>query len=203
MMLKLTEHWNSIFTNQATERLGWQETDVSQTLKFIKKAALPACPTYFIPGAGASPLIGQLLNHNAKLILNDISDRCLFNLRETYGEHDCEYLHHDIATPLQPPQQVDFWLDRAVLHFLLEESQITGYFNNLKASLSTGGYVLLAQFAHNGATKCAGLPIKQYSLTQMQQRLGNEFTLLAHEHYTFTTPSGQSRPYLYALFQAK
>lgn len=88
------------------------------------------------------------------------------------GGYDGNYqvLLHDLGMPLTQVQSVDLWFDRAVVHFLLDESAITQYFDNLKASVRSGSYVLLAEFSKPGVEKCAGLSVHRYSLAEMQAR---------------------------------
>ncbi|NOY12257.1 MAG: methyltransferase type 12, partial [Deltaproteobacteria bacterium] len=110
--------------------------------------------------------------------------------------------HHDISKPLPdgiPP--ADVWIDRAVLHFLLEEADIRGYFTNLNSAVRPGGYVLLAEFSTMGVPKCAGLELHRYSVEEMTRRLIAGFELVTHEDYTFTNPLGEPRPYVYALYR--
>ena len=163
-----------------------------------------ATPTIFLPGAGTSLLVDELLARGARLVLNDVSDEALRKLRQRIGGRTPEpvWLHHDISQPLPAGLPTcDLWLDRAVLHFLLEEPEITGYFRNLRTVLRPGGHVLLAEFAPAGAPRCAGLDVHRYSTEEMAERLGPEFTLRHAEDVTFVNPSGAPRPYVYALFQ--
>jgi hypothetical protein len=199
----LRHHWNAHFTSKADEELGWYERDVAQTLKFLELVPELDRTTVFLPGAGTSALVDVLLAQGARLILNDISDQALARLRRRVGEHaQVIWLRHDIAHPL-PPQlpEVDVWIDRAVLHFLLDEAQIIGYFANLQAVLKPVGYVLLAEFSPDGATRCAGLDVHRYSAAEMADRLGPEFTLIKTEQYRYINPAGDARPYTYALFR--
>jgi hypothetical protein len=62
---------------------------------------------------------------------------------------------------------------------------------------------LLAEFSTTGASKCAGLEIHRYSVEEMTERMGKEFELVKHEHYTFINPFGEPRPYIYALYRKK
>lgn len=198
------EHWDEIFANRDGDELGWYESDVSQTLKFIDLIPHSGSTTVFLPGAGTSILVDELTSRGHRLILNDISDRALTKLQQRLNA-DADphhYLHHDITRPLPhelPP--ADIWIDRAVLHFLLSEQQIEAYFANLHAALKPGGHVLLAEFSIVGASKCAGLELHRYSIEEMCQRLGNDYTLIQHEDYQFINPRGESRPYIYALFR--
>lgn len=196
-------HWDRIFKSKKDADLGWYESSASQTLKFIESIDMPATATIFLSGAGTSNLVDALLDSGFELVINDISNEALKQIKHRLGFSSSEYLHYDMAMPLTKNYTVDCWVDRAVLHFLLSENEINNYFDNLKACVKVGGYVLLAEFANEGAKKCAGLEVHQYTVDEMQQRLGGEFTLIREEVYSFTNPFGDEKPYVYALFRRK
>ena len=198
-MSNTAEHWNTIFANKQDQELGWYEQDVSQTLKFITPLNL-ANKTVFLPGAGTSNLVKHLAKANCHLVLNDISHQALDKLKSKIGQQH-KFICADISKPLETGLNIDIWIDRAVLHFLLTEHEISQYFDNLKASVNLGGYVLLAEFSKEGAPKCAGLELHRYSLDEFCERLGEEFELVSSEDYVFRTPSGLERPYIYAFFK--
>lgn len=200
----LVRHWNEIFAAKDDPQLGWYEADVAQTLRLLDRVPPQAGATIFLPGAGTSLLVDELLGRGARLVLNDISDAALQKLGRRIGACTPKpvWLHHDIAQPLPPSVPVcDIWIDRAVLHFLLDESAIETYFRNLRSLLRPGGHVLLAEFAAHGAPRCAGLDVHRYTVEEVAQRLGPEFELVWTEDYTFINPAGDPRPYVYALFR--
>lgn len=202
--MSTSKHWNAIFSIKNDHELGWYESDTSQTFKFLDLIPKNETTTVFLPGAGTSVLVDKLLAKDYQLILNDISDEALHKLKKRIGENKgrLTWLHHDISNPIPPGiPQSDIWIDRAVLHFLLEESDIQGYFANLHSSIPPGGYALLAEFSTTGAQKCAGLELHRYSIEEMTARMGAEFELIKHEDYTFINPFGDSRPYIYALYR--
>jgi EEF1A lysine methyltransferase 2 len=202
-MTTRNEHWNAIFSTKADPELGWYEKDVSQTLKFLDQIPQSESTTVFLPGAGTSALVDELLDRGHKIILNDISDEALNKLRSRIGTNNrLTWLHHDISKPLPDDiPQADIWIDRAVLHFLLEEEDIQGYFDNLRSVVNKGGYVLLAEFSTTGAPKCAGLELHRYSIEEMTRRMGVKFELVKYEDYTYINPFGDPRPYVYALYK--
>lgn len=202
-MTSRKEHWNSIFSTTADPELGWYEKNILQTLKFLEEIPKGESATVFLPGAGTSMLVDELLEKGYQLVLNDISDEALNKLRSRIGTNkNLMWLHCDISKPLpegSPP--ADIWIDRAVLHFLLEEADIQGYFANLQSGIKPGGYALLAEFSNSGARKCAGLELHRYSIDEMTRRMGSDFELVKHEDYTYINPAGDPRPYIYALFR--
>jgi hypothetical protein len=203
-MTTSNKHWNAIFSSKTDPELGWYESDTSQTFKFLDLISQNETATVFLPGAGTSVLVDELLARGQKLVLNDISDKALGKLKKRIGSNKdrLTWLHHDISKHLPSGIPLaDIWIDRAVLHFLLEETDIQGYFANLHSAIHQGGYALLAEFSSIGAQKCAGLELHRYSIEEMTERMGAEFELVKHEEYTFINPFGDSRPYIYALYR--
>ncbi len=203
-MTNRAEHWNQIFASKTDKELGWYEGDVRQTLAFLDRIPSEKSRTVFLPGAGTSLLVDELLARDTRLVLNDISREALARLKERIGARgiEIEWLHQDISQPLPVGvTQADIWIDRAVLHFLLTEPEIDGYFGNVRAVVKPRGYVLLAEFSETGAPRCAGLDVHRYTVDEMRVRLGQEFSLVWAENYTFVNPAGDPRPYVYALFQ--
>ena len=205
-MTSSSEHWDNIFKTREDPNLGWYEQDAAQTFAMFEGIPDWSAAKVFLPGAGTSVLVDQLLQQGNALILNDISSEALDKLKARIGEHrdHVTWLCQDISTPLMSTvPQVDLWIDRAVLHFLQEESDIAGYFTNLKTVLRAGGYVLFAEFSLSGAPQCAGLKLHRYSVDELTERLGSDFSLLRQSDYAYTNPSGDPRPYIYALYQRK
>lgn len=197
--MDLEKHWDNIFNTSNEDILGWFEKDFTQTKKFLEKIENIEYSTVFVSGAGVSKITDILAKREAKTILNDISKEALKTLESRIQNLNVEYFLHDISKPFE--KECDLWMDRAVLHFLIEEEHIQQYFKNLKNSLSKNGYVLFAQYTKGTATKCATLPLHQYSIEEFQSRLGDEFSLICSENYEYTMPNGSDRLYIYALFK--
>ena len=198
------KHWDSIFSKTQDSMMGWYEQDPKATFDLLNQIQNWQDSTFFISGAGTSILIDELLTKNTKLILNDISREALSAVKQRLGKQAKEivWLCQDISKPIETAiPAIDIWIDRAVLHFLIDEENIQGYFNNLKTHLAVGGYALFAEFSQKGAEKCAGLPIHQYSIEELSKRLGTSFKLLSSFDYTFINPHNEERAYIYALFQ--
>ena len=201
-------HWDEIYSNTEICRLGWYESAPVPSLQLVCSCRLPLDATILNVGAGASTLVDELLAagfHN--LIVNDISPLALEKLKQRLGgERDkVRWLIDDLTQPiaLQCIGPVDLWHDRAVLHFFNEKAEQEAYFNLLKKLVKSGGFVILATFHLNGATKCSGLPVHRYDQHMIAERLGSGFELLQAFNHTYTMPSGDKREYIYTLFERK
>lgn len=199
-----SNHWNTIFSNTEDSKLGWYEKDGFQTLKLLNQIPDWEKSTIFIPGAGTSILIEKLLSRGTNLVLNDISIEALKRVKSRLNKEyrEIDWFCQDIAKPIPDTiPNVDIWIDRAVLHFLIDEDDIKEYFKNVESILKVGGHAIFAEFSKIGATKCAGLTIHRYSIEELSERLGESFTPISHFDYTFINPNGDPRPYIYALYK--
>ncbi len=203
-MKSSSKHWDTIFSRTENSKLGWYEKDPTQTLNLLRHIPSLEGSTVFLPGAGTSVLIEELLSRSIKLILNDISAEALSQVEERLGDK-CEEIVsvcQDISEPLQDSiPMVDLWIDRAVLHFLTNSDDVKGYFNNLKSLVKPGGYTLFAEFSKKGARKCAGLKLHRYSVEEISECLGSNFKIVEQFEHTYINPFGDPRPYIYVLYQ--
>ncbi len=203
----LARHWDAVFSREEDSNLGWYEASPHQTLRMLQCVRRAGPMTVFLPGAGTSVLVDELLNRGHRLVLNDISEAALAKLRARLGgrdglERQVVWVRHDMAEPLPAGLPAcNLWIDRAVLHFFTEERCIQRYFANLRQLTAPGGHVLLAEFSYEAPSRCAGLPVRRYTLEEMVERMGEDFELIAFEHYTTINPRGETRPYLYGLFR--
>jgi len=201
-MKTLTDHWNKIFQKTDEQNLGWHESDYSQTLKLLSLVNDWENAKFFIPGVGTSGLIDTLSKFNTQLILNDISPAAIEKTKQKFNaiKHDIIWLCQDISAPLPTNiNDIDIWIDRAVLHFLTDDHAVDAYFKNVHYAVKPGGYALFAEFSKTGSNRCAGLDVKRYNVDDLKQHLPS-FKLVTSDEYTYINPNGAPRPYVYALF---
>lgn len=199
-----SKHWDDIFLNTEDSKLGWYEKDASQTFKLLKQIPKWKNSMIFLPGAGTSILIEELLSNGGKLVLNDISIEALNRVKRRLGNKydEISWLCQDIAQPiLNPNRNIDIWIDRAVLHFLTDYNDINGYFENIKSIVKVGGHAIFAEFSKTGALKCAGLTLHRYSIEELSEKMGTSFKIISYFEYVYINPFGDQRPYVYALFK--
>jgi hypothetical protein len=203
------KHWNNAYQKSPITNLGWYEENPEPSLELIEACNLPKEALIFNAGAGATTLIEQLLAKGYEnIVVNDIASAALTELSNNLSLHKNAYINYivdDLTNPseLLKLKNVNLWHDRAVLHFFTEQSQQKAYFDLVKKALKPRGFVILAEFNLEGAKKCSGLDVFNYNEEMLQERLGSDFELLKSFNYTYTQPSGNTREYVYTLFQRK
>lgn len=202
-------HWNAAYQKSPVTNLGWYEENPAPSVELIESCNLPKEALIFNAGAGATTLISELLAKGYEnIVVNDISSVALTELKSHLPapmNATVQFVVDDLTNPseLLKLKNIDLWHDRAVLHFFTEEKQQKAYFDLLKGALKPKGFVILAEFNLEGAKKCSGLDVFNYNEAMLQERLGTDFVLLKSFNYTYTQPSGNTREYVYTLFQKK
>lgn len=200
----LSQHWDKAYSNNPKEKLGWFETDLSPMLQLIHKTGLNKSATILNAGAGSTTLIDALINDGySNVIATDISQVALDNLADRVGKEKLTCIVDDLTNPikLNAISPIDLWIDRAVLHFFIDEKDQKTYFEFINQKVAKGGFVILAEFSLEGAKKCSGLDVKRYSKEILSKKLGTNFKLIESFDYNYTMPSGDKRPYIYTLFR--
>lgn len=203
------KHWNAAYQKSPVTNLGWYEENPTPSIELIESCNLPKEALIFNAGAGATTLISELLAKGYEnIVVNDISSVALAELKSQLPapmNAAVQFVVDDLTNPseLLKIKNIDLWHDRAVLHFFTEEKQQKAYFDLLKGALKPKGFVILAEFNLEGAKKCSGLDVFNYNEAMLQERLGTDFVLLKSFNFTYTQPSGNTREYVYTLFQKK
>ena len=99
-----------------------------------------------------------------------------------------------------PVPTVDIWHDRAVFHFLTEDSARQRYRARLKQAVPSGGSVIIATFALDGPEKCSGLPVRRYSPESLEAEFGAGFRLMEAVRESHRTPFGTTQEFWYSRF---
>lgn len=208
-MNDIKNHWDSVYSKNVMNKLGWYEEIPHPSLELIEKCNLAKSSKILDVGSGTTTLLEHLAKEGyeditaldiSKVALEAAKKRMNPNFKTKFS-----WIVGDITDSqiLENIPKVDLWHDRTVLHFLTEDEKKIGYLNNLKKIVNNGGYVIIAVFSVGGAKKCSGLDVKNYNQQMISEFLGNEFSLIEAFPYTYIQPSGAERPYIYSLFQKK
>ncbi len=203
------KHWNNAYQKSPIANLGWYEENPMASIELIEACNLPKEALIFNAGAGATTLIAELFKKGyVNMVVNDIAAAALTELESNLPPNKnahIQFVVDDLTNPceLLKLKNVDLWHDRAVLHFFTEQYQQKTYFDLLKRAVKPKGFVILAEFNLEGAKKCSGLDVFNYNEEMLQECLGSDFELLRSFNYTYTQPSGNTREYVYTLFQKR
>ncbi|MFK5892498.1 MAG: class I SAM-dependent methyltransferase [Pseudomonadota bacterium] len=203
---KFEHHWNKVYRKNEIDELGWFEEIPVPSLQLIEKCNLTKNAHLLNVGAGATTLVDELLDLGYNNVTaNDLSSAALGKLKERLGEKRSEKVHWVVddltaSNSLCKIDKVDLWHDRAVLHFFTEENEQDAYFELLKKLVKNNGHVIIAAFNLKSAAKCSGLPINRFDENLLQEKLGDDFELIEAFNHTYTMPSGDTRKYVYTLF---
>ena len=197
------DHWEQVYIDKPTEKLGWYEPHLQTSLAWIKELSLAADAPIIDVGGGTSTLVDDLLvaGYRSVTVL-DISEKAL-SLTKARVSNKAElvtWLCGDIALVNLPAHYYELWHDRAVFHFLIEPEQQRKYRAKLLQALTPRGHLIIGTFAPEAPPKCSGLPVQRYSLEQLEETLGDEFELMHHRKELHITPGGVEQMYLYCHF---
>ena len=199
-------HWDNAYKNSNIEDLGWYERTPKATLGLFEKYNISKDSVVFNAGAGCTTFIKFLLERGYRnIIVNDISSIAINKLRgELYKYDNIKWITDDLTNSkkVKIMQKIDFWYDRAVLHFFTDEEQQRNYFSLISDKINIDGYVLLSQFAKGGAKKCCGLDVVNYDDQMFQNGLGDKFKLVESFLYSYQHPyNSNRRKYIYSLYK--
>ena len=204
--IDLKSHWNDAYKKAESKKLGWYESYPEPSLQLIKKCNLNKNASLLNVGVGATTLIDELISLDYKnIIASDLSLTALEIIKNRVGENKnkVKWIVDDLINSkiLINNEPVDLWHDRAVLHFFNEKVEQDTYFKLLNKLVKKGGFVIIAAFNLNGATKCSGLPVFRYDEKMLIKKMGYNFELIESFDFTYQMPSGDSREYIYTLFK--
>lgn len=196
-------HWNEVYATKAADKVSWFQRHAEVSLRLIRAADANAESAIVDIGGGASVLVDQLLDAGfADVTVLDVSERALGISKERLGARapSVRWIVSDVLA-WTPARAYDVWHDRAVFHFLTEESERSAYRSVLAKGLRKGGALIVATFAENGPERCSGLPVRRWSAAGLRNELGPEFRLIESLLEDHRTPWGAVQPFTWARFE--
>ncbi len=198
-------HWERVYEGKEPTEVSWYQPVPEKSLELIHSAARSTSDSIIDVGGGASSLVDRLLDVGYEDVsVLDISGKALQQSVARLGDLAARvrWIEADI-TDFNPSRSYAVWHDRAVFHFLTEETDRQRYIAAMKAALRAEGHFLLATFGPEGPLRCSGLDIRRYSVEMLRQLLGDDFVLQSEEIDEHRTPAGATQQFLYSWWQAR
>ena len=198
---ELGAHWDNAYRQGETTR-SWFETDPAQSLRMIDAAGAAADASVVDVGGGTARLVDSLLARgHDDLTVVDISATALDIAQQRLGRNAqrVRWIHADIRQ-WSPARMFDVWHDRAVLHFLTAEDDQQHYLGILNNATEPGAIAVLGCFASDGPTHCSGLPVVRRDPSDLEEFLGPQWSLVAQDRESHTTPGGGVQPFTWTAF---
>lgn len=190
-------HWDGAYAPGDTAK-SWYQAHARDSMELIGD---PAGRSIVDVGGGASTLVDDLIAAGCgDITVLDVSDAGMAIARDRLGSAaaDVTWMTADIRS-WSSQRTYDIWHDRAVLHFLTEQSDRAAYVRALRAATDVDSTVILGVFGPDGPTTCSGLPVRRYDSTSVAELLGAEFEVLSSSPAMHTTPSGGTQQFLWTV----
>ena len=201
-MLDKRAYWQNIYQGKSASDVSWYQLKPKLSLRLIHSAGIASNDSIIDIGGGASVLVDKLCKDGySNLAVLDISKNALLSAKNRLGDlsKSIEWFEADI-TQFVAPYPIALWHDRAVFHFLTEQSDRKAYVKALKHALMPGGHFIIAAFSFGGPEKCSGLEIVQYDAGKLITELGEGFELLEERNETHITPANKEQQFTYFHF---
>ena len=187
-------HWNAVYATKAEDEVSWFEPLPQLSLDLIGKTELPKTGAVIDIGGGLSHLADHLAcDGYTDLTVIDVSSEAIRRLQERLGPGShIRGIAADI-TEWKPDRAYDVWHDRAVLHFLVDDTERSAYRAALLAGVRSGGQAIIATFAPTGPQRCSGLDVRRYGRDELASFVGSDFECLESFEFEHTTPVGRAQ----------
>ena len=195
-------HWQNVYQDKSSLDVSWYQKEPSLSLELIHSTQVARDEAIIDVGGGASVLVDHLCNERyTNLAVLDISENALASAKKRLGDlaKSVEWIGSDI-TQFNASHQFSLWHDRAVFHFLTDQSDRKSYVKAIKRALRPGGHLIIAAFAIGGPEKCSGLDIVQYDADKLIAELGEDFELVEERDETHITPANKEQKFMYFRF---
>ncbi|MFL9966629.1 class I SAM-dependent methyltransferase [Paraburkholderia sediminicola] len=198
------EHWEGVYRNKAADAVSWYRSHLDTSLRLIDENAPDRNAAIIDVGGGESTLVDDLLQRGYRnLTVLDMSAVALGTAKQRLGSiaEQVTWVESDIMVVDLPEHRYDVWHDRAVFHFLTEQSQRDAYTRMLTRALKPGGRVVIATFGPLGPNRCSGLDVRRYDVQLLSDEFGPGFELVTSTLEDHHTPAGSSQQFLYCCFR--
>ena len=193
-------HWEQVYQTQAPDAVSWFRPHLERSLALIEKTASNRAMSVIDVGGGESTLVDDLLRVGYRdLSVLDISQVAIDATRLRLGPASdaVTWWVADVTQVALPTARYDVWHDRAVFHFLTDDTQRKAYLRLVMRAVKPGGHVIVATFGPEGPTQCSGLDVVRYNSEGLHSEFGDAFQLIESATEVHQTPFGTTQQFLY------
>lgn len=209
MTVTAREYWQGVYRTKAEAQTSWFRPRLDQSLRLIAAHAPDRAGPLLDVGGGRSTLVDDLVGLGYRdLAVLDVSGDALEQSRARLaasGNADASaavrWIESDILGAELPRAHYALWHDRAVFHFLVDDSEQSAYVALATRSIRPGGVAVIATFAPDGPEHCSGLPVQRYDAEALASRFGAAFDPLDSARELHTTPSGLAQAFSYVALR--
>ena len=195
-------HWETVYGTKAPDKVSWYAPHLRVSLDYVCRAAPCKDAAIIDVGAGESTLVDDLLQKGyGKVTALDISATALEVTRDRLGPLGSRvtWLAANVLDANLPAGAFDVWHDRAVFHFLTDDTQRKRYVAQVLHALKPGGFAIVGTFGPQGPDQCSGLPVARYAPDELHGRFGAPFQLIDSSIDLHTTPWGAPQQFVYCF----
>lgn len=188
-------HWDDRYETIGSSSVSWFEEVPSVSLELFGELGVTTQDSVIDIGGGASGLVDGLLRRGHRdVAVLDVSSVALDEARSRLADPaGVEWIESDLLS-WEPPRSWSVWHDRAVLHFLVRDDDRASYMKLLRRTLEPGGAFVIGVFAQDGPTECSALPVRQSTLSELVELVGDA-EVVAEWRRVHRTPSGIDQPF--------
>ena len=201
-MFDRRKHWGDVYQEKSPSEVSWYQKEPKLSLELIRSTNVVSNEAIIDVGGGTSFLVDNLgKEYYTNLTVLDISENAIARAKKRLGDSakSIEWIVSDI-TKFDAPQKFSLWHDRALFHFLTDQSDREIYVKTLKNALKPEGHLIIATFAIGGPEKCSGLEIVQYDTEKMIAELGDNFKLIEERKEVHITPTNKEQEFIFFRF---
>ncbi|MEJ2127607.1 MAG: class I SAM-dependent methyltransferase [Woeseiaceae bacterium] len=203
MTVSRKDHWDHVYENTDPNLHSWYQDAPAVSMKMIRETGVPTEAPIIDVGGGVSTLVDILVNSDySDITVLDISNTAIAQSRMRLGDaaSRVRWIQADILE-WAPKGRYYLWHDRAVFHFMNDDTKVNTYLETMRTALVPKGYFVLATFGPEGPDRCSGLDVRRYSIESLTHLLEGDFELKSFEIQDHTTPTGTQQQFLYSSWQ--
>ncbi len=194
-------HWENVYQTKQPDEVSWTQDVPATSINLLQSSNLAKDAAIIDVGGGDSNFVDFLISEGySDITVLDISEKALERAKSRLGKvaGRVTWIVSDI-NQYRPDKQFDFWHDRAVFHFLTEESEVSSYQN--KVSKFVKGFLAIGTFSESGPKKCSGLEIRQYSKAELSDAFSAGFVRINCFNEDHRTPFDTIQNFTFCFFR--